>query len=90
MLNLSNDIKPISYVKAHTAEMLKQVEDGRNPIIITQNGKAKAVLIDVDSYQKLINSINLMKLISIGEKDFQKKQFITDNELEQEINRILD
>ena len=46
MLNLTTDIRPISYIKAHTAEMLKQVDEKRAPIVITQNGEAKAVLLD--------------------------------------------
>jgi len=90
MFNLTKDIKPVSYVKSHTAEMLRQVEDGRNPIVITQNGEAKAVLIDVISYQNLMNSINLMKVISIGENDFKNKNYITSEELNDQINKILE
>jgi prevent-host-death family protein len=69
MFNLSKDIRPISYFKAHTAEMVKQVEEKRNPIVITQNGEAKAVLVDVESYQSLVDAIALMKVIAIGEND---------------------
>lgn len=90
MLNLTSDIRPISYVKAHTAEMIKQVEDKKNPIVITQNGEAKAVLMDVDSYQNLINSVNLMKIISIGENDFKKNRIFTNDEIDTAVNKILD
>ncbi len=89
MLNLEKDIRPISYVKSHTAEMLKQVEEGRNPIVITQNGEAKAVLIDVASYQSLMNAVNLMKIISIGENDFQNGRYVTSDELEGKMNALL-
>ena len=89
MLNLETDIRPISYVKAHTAEMIKQVEDRRNPIVITQNGEAKAILLDVNSYQKMVNSINLMKVISIGENDFSLGHFVTNAEVDSEIQSIL-
>ena len=89
MLNLERDIRPISYVKSHTAEMLKQVEDGRNPIVITQNGEAKAVLIDVASYQSLMNAVNLMKIISIGENDFQNGRFVTSEELDAKMSVLL-
>ncbi|MDR2211328.1 MAG: type II toxin-antitoxin system Phd/YefM family antitoxin [Spirochaetaceae bacterium] len=41
MINLVKDIKPISYVKAHTADVLKQIEEKNNPVVITQNGKIK-------------------------------------------------
>ncbi|MEA1911193.1 MAG: type II toxin-antitoxin system prevent-host-death family antitoxin, partial [Spirochaetota bacterium] len=40
MLNLAKDIRPISYIKAHSAEILKQVEDKKTPVVITQNGEA--------------------------------------------------
>jgi len=46
-VNFKNDIKPISYIKTNAAEMMKYVNDNRNPIIITQNGEAKAVLMDI-------------------------------------------
>ena len=90
MLNLETDIRPISYVKAHTAEMIKQVEDRRNPVVITQNGEAKAILLDVNSYQKMVNSINLLKVISIGENDFKNGRTLSNEEVELEIDSLLD
>ena len=90
MLNLVNDIRPISWIKAHTAEMIKQVGDNKNPIVVTQNGEAKAVIIDVDSYQELINSINIMKLVSIGDRDIQNGKSVTHDALKRRIAAILD
>jgi len=90
MLNLETDIRPISYVKAHTAEMIKQVEDRRNPVVITQNGEAKAILLDVISYQKMVNSINLLKVISIGENDFRNNRTYTNEEVDSEIQGVLE
>ena len=89
MLNLARDIKPISYVKAHTAEMIKQVGEQGNPIVITQNGEAKAVLLDVDSYQKIVDAINLMKIISIGQNDIQNGRFVDDEDLDKRVREIL-
>jgi prevent-host-death family protein len=51
MINLAEDIKPISYVKIHTADVLKQIEEKNNPVVITQNGEAKVVLMNVHYYQ---------------------------------------
>jgi len=90
MLNLETDIRPISYVKAHTAEMVKQVEDRKNPIIITQNGEAKAILLDVGSYQKMVNAITLLKIVSIGESDIANGRVSSNEEVVQEINKILE
>jgi prevent-host-death family protein len=50
-INLREDIKPISFIKTHAADMMKYFTENHNPIIITQNGEAKAVLMDIDSYQ---------------------------------------
>ncbi len=89
MLNLANDIKPISYIKSHTAEMIRQVGDNKNPIVITQNGEAKAVIIDIDSYQNLINSINLMKIISIGDRDIKNGKIVSHEDVKKHIEKIL-
>ena len=90
MLNLPKDIRPISYIKAHTAEMVRQVEEKRNPVVITQNGEAKAVLLDVESYQSLIDAVALMKVISIGENDFKKGNTITQEALDAQIRELLE
>lgn len=71
MINLVEDLKPISYVKAHATEVITHVEKSRSPVVVTQNGEAKAVIIDIESYQKTINAINLAKLLSFGERDIK-------------------
>jgi len=90
VFELPKDIRPISYIKAHTAEMVKQVEEKRNPIVITQNGEAKAVLLDVESYQNLIDAVTLMKVISIGENDFKNGNAVAQEELDGRIERLLE
>ena len=77
MINLAQDLRPISYVKAHTTEIVKHVGDSKTPVVITQNGEAKAVIIDIESYQKTINAIHLAKLLSFGEKDIRNGNVIT-------------
>lgn len=70
-MNLSEDIKPISYIKTNAAEMLRRVNDTHNPIVITQNGEARAVLLDTKSYQDMRNSLGILKLVNESEKDIQ-------------------
>jgi len=89
MINIANDIKPISYVKANTARVLKQIEEQNNPMVITQNGEAKAVLMDVKQYQKIIDTINLLKILSIGENDLKNYRIYTHEELDKRIDDIL-
>jgi prevent-host-death family protein len=68
-VNLKDNIKPISYIKTNAADMMKYVNDNKNSIIITQNGEAKAVLVDIESYQTMKDAFNLLKIIKLSEKD---------------------
>jgi len=77
MINLARDLKPVSYVKAHTLEIVKHVGDSKTPVVITQNGEAKAVIIDIESYQKTINAVNLARLLSFGERDIKNGNVIS-------------
>ncbi|GHV42368.1 hypothetical protein AGMMS49546_20710 [Spirochaetia bacterium] len=70
-INLKNDIKPISYIKTNAAEMMKYVNERKNPIVITQNGEARAVLVDIETYQETQDAFALLSLIRIAEKDVQ-------------------
>ena len=68
-VNLKQDIKPISYIKTNAADMMRYVNDHRNPIVITQNDEARAVLVDIDSYQNMQDAFNLLKIVQLSEKD---------------------
>jgi prevent-host-death family protein len=74
-INLKEDIKPISYIKTNAADMMKYINDKKNFIIITQHGEAKAVLIDIESYQTMKNAFNLLKMIQLSEKDIRSGNF---------------
>jgi PHD/YefM family antitoxin component YafN of YafNO toxin-antitoxin module len=90
MINLVGDIKSISYVKSHSAEIVKQVEERNNPVVVIQNGEAKAGLMDTKQNQNRADSINLLKILSIGEKDIQNKKTITQEELDKKIEAMLE
>ncbi|MDR0663755.1 MAG: type II toxin-antitoxin system Phd/YefM family antitoxin [Spirochaetaceae bacterium] len=70
-INLKEDIKPISYIKTNAAEMMKYVNERKNPIVITQNGEAKAVLVDIETYQKTQDAFALLNIIKMGENDIK-------------------
>ena len=67
--NVQECIKPISYVKTNAADMMNFVNEKKEPLIITQNGESRAVLIDVESYQEMKDAFNLLKIIQFSEKD---------------------
>ena len=75
-MNLSSDIKPISYLKAKTADVINEVNLNQRTIIITQNGEAKAVVQDIRSYENMQNSIHLLKLIVQSENDIENKNIV--------------
>ncbi|HNW27403.1 MAG TPA: type II toxin-antitoxin system Phd/YefM family antitoxin [Spirochaetota bacterium] len=80
-MKIKEDIRPISYVKAHAADMLEQVNKTRRPVFVTQNGEAKAVLLDSESYENMKNAIGLLKAISQGENDIKNGRMIDQNEV---------
>jgi len=71
-MKLSKSIKPISYLKSHTAEALRDVSEGRNTIVITQHGEAKAVLQDIASYEQMQESLALLKMLAQSSKSIQE------------------
>ena len=68
-MNITSDIKPVTYLKSKAADLLNQINETHRPVIITQNGKPRAVLQDPESYENMRNTIGLLKLISQGEID---------------------
>jgi prevent-host-death family protein len=71
-MRYSTQIKPISYVKAHAAELLDRITEEREPIIITQNGEARAVLVDVFSYEQMTGETKtLLKLLTLADKEIE-------------------
>jgi len=70
-MNISTDIKSITYLKSKAADLLKQINETHRPVIITQNGEPKAVLQDPQSYENMRNAIGMLKLISQGEEDIK-------------------
>jgi prevent-host-death family protein len=70
-MNYSTQIKPISYLKAHAADVLEQLAERREPLVITQNGEAKAVLQDVASYEETQETLALLKILALGQQDIE-------------------
>lgn len=80
-MNLSQDIKPISYLKAKTADVIKSVNENQRAIFITQNGEAKAVVQDIRSFENTQNSLNLLKLIIQSENDINEGHVMSQDKM---------
>jgi prevent-host-death family protein len=70
-MNILRDIKPVTYLKSRTADLLKEINETHRPVIITQNGEPKGVLQDPQSYENMRNAIGILKLISQGEEEIR-------------------
>jgi len=68
-MRYSSKVKPISYLKANAAEVLSHLADQREPLIITQNGEAKAVLQDIASFEETQETLALLKILALGNQD---------------------
>jgi len=63
---LSSQIRPISYLKAHAAEIVRTLGESGQPLIITQNGEAKAVVLDIASYEQSQETLALLRILALG------------------------
>jgi len=70
-MKLSKSVKPISYLKSHAAEILRDVNESRRTMVITQHGEAKAVLQDISSYEQTQESLALLKMLAQSSKNLQ-------------------
>ena len=80
-MRYSSQIKPISYIKAHAAEVLDRLDEEREPIVITQNGEAHAVLVDVRSFEESQETLALLRILAIGKQQVQAGQTYPLNEV---------
>ncbi len=73
-MKYSSQIKPISYLKAHAAEIIRQLNEQREPLVITQNGEAKVVIQDVQSYEQTQETLALLKILALGNRQIEEGQ----------------
>jgi len=88
-MQITNDIKPITYLKSKAADLLKQINDTHRPVIITQNGEPRAVLQDPESYENMRNAIGILKALSQGETDIKNGKSKSQDEIFEEIESSL-
>jgi prevent-host-death family protein len=72
LLKLSSQIKPISYLKAHAAEIVRSLAERREPMVITQNGEAKVVIQDIESYERTQQTMALLKILALGMRQVEE------------------
>jgi prevent-host-death family protein len=71
-MKLSRQIKPISYLKSHAAEVARTLGEQGEPLIITQNGEAKLVVQDIESFERTEETLALLKILALGSRQIEE------------------
>jgi len=88
-MNITSDIKSITYLKSKAADLLNQINKTHRPVIITQNGEPRAVLQDPKSYENMRNAIGILKLVSQGESDIKNGKVRSQEDVFKDIENTL-
>lgn len=88
-MHIVNDIKPVTYLKSKAADVLKHINETHRPMIITQNGEAKAVIQDPKSYEDMRNAISLLKLLSIAEENIKNGNTHSEEDVFDSVEELL-
>jgi prevent-host-death family protein len=75
IMKFSTQVKPVSYLKSNAAAIIKEVTENREPMLITQNGEAKLVVMDVKSYEEQQATLALLKILALGNREIEQGKF---------------
>lgn len=76
-MSLAKQIKPISYLKAQTADAVRTVTETGEPLLITQNGEARIVVQDIHSYEQTQEALAILKILALGEAEIERGETVT-------------
>ncbi len=76
-MKYSRQIRSISYLKAHAAEVVRDLAERQEPLVITQNGEAKAVLQDVASYEETQERLAFLKILALGNRQIEEGRTVS-------------
>jgi prevent-host-death family protein len=89
-MKLSQAIKPISYFKAHASDILRDINQTHGTLILTQNGEAKAVVQDIEEYERIQEALALLKMMVQGCSDFEQGKTLPARDVIRELNAMID
>jgi prevent-host-death family protein len=88
-MKLSQAIKPISYFKAHAADVIRDLNKQHGTMIITQNGEAKAVIQDITEYERIQEALALLKMVAHGQRDYEEGKTIVADQVLKELGNMI-
>lgn len=74
-MDIANRIKPTSYLKGHTSDVVKTITASREPLLLTQNGEVNMVVMDIQSWQEREETLALLKILAMGSKQIEEGKF---------------
>jgi len=83
----ASNVKPITYMKTHSAELVNSVNENRSPVVITQNGQARAVVMDAASYEEMQDALVLLKILSHSDAEYRKGHWKSQEGVEVEFEK---
>ena len=86
-MSLKQTIKPISFFKSRAAEIIKELNETHGTMIITQHGEAKAIIQDIDEYDRIQEALSMLKMVAQGQKDYEDGKTIPADQVIQELNK---
>ena len=86
-MKFSTQVRPISYLKSHAAEIVKNISLSREPMLITQNGEAKLVVMDVRSYEEHEETLALLKILALGNREIEQGKFRSTDDIFEEMDK---
>lgn len=86
-MRFSSQVKPISYLKSHAAEIIRDISENRKPMLITQNGEAKLVVMDVRSYEEQEETLALLKILALGNREIERGDYRSANDVFAELDK---
>lgn len=88
-MKIDEDVKPVTFMKTRAAELLRTVSESRRPVVITQSGEPRGVLMDFESYKELRQATLLLRLLAQGEADFRSRKSVPQERVFSEIRSRL-
>ncbi len=74
-MTYSTQVRPVSYLASHAADIVKDLAENREPMFITENGEAKVVVLDVRSYQEQEQTTTLLRILALGNREIENGEY---------------
>ena len=88
-MKLSESIKPVTYLKTNSADVIKKVTDSKRPMIVTQNGEAKVVVMDIETYERDRQAFLMMRILAKGVRDAENGKLHDADEVFDEVEEMI-